>query len=166
VKVIKHNGKVKAPLGGVSSGTRRMKDLLGNFGEALAQLTVAELESFAEGTQYHKTRPRIGDPALATDGSLRDVFADWVEDYRPQHAERVRTLCARLSEIDMVRDCLAEPDEDDDGNIDPWDHEEALSILGRFEDALQEYAPDGAYFGPAKGDETAFGFWAKRGADK
>lgn len=46
------------------------------------------------------------------------------------------------------------------GSWDEWcDSEDAGYMLEELFDALEEYAPDGCYFGAIEGDGSCYGFW-------
>jgi hypothetical protein len=44
-------------------------------------------------------------------------------------------------------------------NYDVADMESASELVNDLQDALNEYAPDGCYFGTHEGDGSDFGFW-------
>ncbi len=58
-----------------------------------------------------------------------------------------------LREIDPESEILRETDGFD------WGRDDAPEMLADLVDALNEYAPDGAYFGAHPGDGSDFGFW-------
>ena len=47
-------------------------------------------------------------------------------------------------------------------DIAPEDQEYASELVNDLMDALNEYAPDGCYFGSIEGDGSDFGFWEER----
>ena len=51
-------------------------------------------------------------------------------------------------------------------DIAPEDQEYASELVNDLMDALNEYAPDGCYFGSIEGDGSDFGFWADEEDDE
>jgi hypothetical protein len=45
-------------------------------------------------------------------------------------------------------------------SVTDFDGEEASDLVNDLADALNEYAPDGCYFGAHDGDGSDFGFWS------
>lgn len=59
---------------------------------------------------------------------------------------------------ELVKDAYAAYDADDDNDC-------VDALVDELQDALEEFAPEGAYFGTAEGDGADFGFWACEGSE-
>lgn len=67
----------------------------------------------------------------------------------------------KLAQLDESKAAAfrAELPEDLEQDAPYWDSEEAHWLLEELFDVLDEYAPDGHYFGAHEGDGSDFGFW-------
>ena len=69
----------------------------------------------------------------------------------PRKARQIHNSCIGFLEAMCDKNCGIDNDW--------WDSEEAHFIYEDLEDALQEYAPEGHYFGTHEGDGSDLGFW-------
>ena len=77
-----------------------------------------------------------------------------VDDLIEAFANTLQNLAANADHLNLAEEALAfpEPQNDDEAN-------DAFERLIALSDALQEYAPEGYYFGAHPGDGADFGFW-------
>ncbi len=87
-------------------------------------------------------KPEIG---TVSHGTLR------TEDLIPAFANELERCCdGHSGNLTLVQEAR---------EITDFDSEEASDLCHDLSDALNEYAPEGTYFGAHEGDGSDFGFW-------
>ena len=76
-------------------------------------------------------------------GDLIPRYMDVIRD-TPEYVQLLNVVPARAVE---------------DGNAEWWNSEDAISLLENLEDTLENYAPEGYYFGAHPGDGSDYGYW-------
>lgn len=71
-------------------------------------------------------------------------------DLIPAFASKLKSLDEEGQYSELVREAES---------LDDYDNDAACSVLEDLFEALQDFAPEGAYFGAHMGDGADFGFW-------
>ena len=125
------------PMGTLSHGTCNPDDLIPTLYDALGALTAGRSGS---GRVAGLCAPRSRDQHNA----YLDALGPWAVK---------RAAEARQWAEDLSAKCGAE-------GLDFSNYEEAYDLLDELFDALNEFAPEGVYFGALEGDGSDFGFWS------
>ena len=98
----------------------------------------------------------IGDPGTLIHGTHRNedlIPAFMSELFRNDHQKARKIWTSSLNLLKALCDQKAGIE------TNWWDSEEATEICMELQDALQDYAPEGHYFGSHIGDGSDFGYW-------
>lgn len=101
---------------------------------------------------------RITGPAIISTDTLRTrdlipAFMWALEDRAPETAAKLRKEYAEVFEALDSLDHFLDP-------IPTLAQDDAGFLLAELDDALNEHAPAGCYFGASDGDGACFGFWS------
>ena len=102
----------------------------------------------------------IGDPGTLIHGTHRNedlIPAFMSELFRNDHQKARKIWTSSLNLLKALCDQKAGIE------TNWWDSEEATEICMELQDALQDYAPEGHYFGSHIGDGSDFGYWNDEG---
>ena len=77
-----------------------------------------------------------------------------LQDLIPRYMDGIRDTPEYVQLMNVVPAHAVEDD-----NAEWWNSEDAISLLEDLEDTLENYAPEGYYFGAHPGDGSDYGYW-------